>query len=71
MIYKADTDKPHRCPKCWQIPARIWESKDGCAHLLRTYTCPNGHRFARWRRLPTMEELHLGWLRHRALRGRP
>lgn len=61
-ILKADTDKPHRCPACWRIPDAIWEDKKGYARLLRTYTCPNGHRFARWRRLPTLTEIGLGRL---------
>jgi len=46
-ILVADSDKAHRCPDCWRIPGIIWE-KHGHAHLWTTYTCPNGHRFARW-----------------------
>ena len=55
MILQADTDKPHRCPECWCIPDRIWDSRSGRARFWATYTCPGGHRFARWRRLLPVE----------------
>lgn len=61
-IMPADTDKPHRCPKCWTIPDIIWDSHKH-ARLWTTYICRNGHRFARWRRLPTLEELGLTRIR--------
>lgn len=45
-IYKADDDKPHRCPVCWRIPDIVYE-KHASARLWYIYTCQNGHRFTR------------------------
>lgn len=46
MIFKADDDKPHRCPACWTIPDKIYDSH-GHAHRWYIYRCRYGHRFTR------------------------
>lgn len=46
MIFRADSDKPHRCPACWTIPDLIWE-RHGHARRWCVYTCRYGHRFTR------------------------
>jgi hypothetical protein len=56
-IYKANHDKPHRCPVCWHIPDRVYD-KDGYAHFFRIYKCQRGHRFTR---LPIPGRRDLGW----------
>jgi hypothetical protein len=62
-VMKADLDKPARCPACWTIPDRIWDS--GRTRFWRTYTCRNGHRFALWRRPWHYSAGYQAWRLHR------
>ena len=68
QILIADPDKPHRCPACWRIPDVIWYEHRH-AHLFATYTCPNGHRFARWIS-PRRELSRQAWRLRRRIRDR-
>lgn len=46
MIFRADSDKPHRCPVCWTIPDEIWESSRPMWRW-HVYRCRQGHRFTK------------------------
>jgi ribosomal protein L37AE/L43A len=70
-LVRADLDKPHRCPSCYQSGAS--QETDWAVKIWHAYTCPRcGQRFARRLFLPVHPEgFHYGyrvrfsvWFRH-------
>lgn len=46
QLLPADTDKPHRCPRCWKIPEACYDSGRAIKNVV--YTCRDSLCGTQW-----------------------